>query len=575
MKKIISIILFILLSVVLTVPAYAAGQTGQALLSKVVVADVKQSTSNPDEIINVTVTLQNLNTRALKQVMVGVSGVSSEALSLTNTYGPFAVDLEANSTGSVSFDLYVSPGIRGGNYPLTLTLTYVDSEVVGFVNEYYTVSDTRSISVFVDEKIVDVQTPKIIVSSYNIGVERVYIGRNFELTFTLQNTSDSIALTNTMLSFSSQANAYTPAAGASNQLYIGDIAAGGSYTGKINLKANNALPTGIYSLNFSLQYQDAEHNDYVSEAGMGIQLIGEETDETASPKVIVSSYEIGADRVFGGDTFEMTLNLKNTSTDTAANVLLSFTSDANAYVSVTGVPNQLYIGNIAAGDSYTGKLSLKANDALPAGTYNININIEYQDTYSNVYTSPTSVSIPLEQKLNLSIKSITLPDSVTVNTKALLNVGYENPSNSDLINLVMTLTGDIPEGEKTVSIGNVKAGSSGNVDRYITPRRTGTQEITVSFTFEDASGNTYSAPKRTVTLEVRDIADVMATSSPKPADVTGGDTPAVTPPKISLNSYWIYFVIFGVLLVIVAAIIVWRILYVRKKKTPQWNRNAK
>lgn len=575
MKKFISVLLLIVLSVVLLTSAYAAGQTGKALLSKVVVADVEQSTTNPDETINVTVTLQNLNQTAMNEIMVGVSGLSSNTLSLTNTFGPFSVDLEANGTGSVSFDLYASPQIKGGNYPLTLTLTYVDTEVVGMVNEYYTVSDVRSISILVDERISDVQIPKIIVSSYSIGADKVYIGNKFEMTFTLQNTSADVALTNVMLSFSSQANAYAPVTGASNQMYIGDITAGGSYTGKINLKANNALESGIYTLNFGLQYQDANHNEYLSEAGVSIQLVGAASDEIASPKIIVSSYDVGADRVFGGDAFDMTLELKNTSTDTASNVLLSFVSDANAYISAPGVPNQLYIGKIAAGESYTGKISLKANDALESGTYNLNIKIEYQDVYSKTYTTATNVSIPLERKLNLSIKSVTIPDNIIVNTKALLNVSYENPGKNDLRNLVMTLRGNIPEQEKTIVIGTVKAGSSGNVDQYITPRSTGSQDIIVLFTFEDSVGNIYTTAERTVKLDVRSNNSAAVTDNANPAETTEDTIDKGDKQAVNLNSYWIYFVIGGIILIAVVVIIVWHALYVRKKKKPQWSRTGK
>jgi hypothetical protein len=575
LKKIITILLIIMLSAVFVTPALAVGEAGQALLSKVVVAEVKQSTSNPDEIINVTVTLQNLNATALKGVMVSVSGLSSDTLSLTNTYGPFSVDLEANGTGSVSFDLFASPQIQGGNYPLSLVLTYVDT-TTGFVSQYYTVTDTRNISILVDSRVADVQIPKIFVSSYSIGADRVSGGNSFEMTFTLQNTSNDVALTNIMLSFAAEANAYAPVTGASNQLYIGDIAAGGSYTGKIKLKANSALVSGIYALNFYLQYQDTEHNEYTSEAGIGIQLIGVETDdEIASPKVIVSSYDIGADRVLGGDAFEMTLVLKNTSTDAAANVLLSFVSDANAYISAPGVPNQLFVGNIAAGESYTGKLSLKANDALGTGTYNISISIEYQDVYSNPYTSITSVSIPLEQKQNLNIKSIKLPDTIIVDTKALLNVSFENPGLTDLKNLVMTLSGNIPESEKTVSIGNVKAGSSGNYDQYITPKSIGSQEITVSFTFEDASGNTYSTAARTLDFEVKSTAAPAVTDNPVPTEATGDGTETDVKQPFNLNSYWLYFVIAGVVVIAVIAVILWRVLYARKKKATQWSKNVK
>lgn len=571
MKKIISIILIIMLSVLLLTPAYAVEPIGNALLSKVVVSSVSQSTSDPNETISVSVTLGNLNPTALKEVMVGVSGLSSSTLSLTNTFGPFSVDIEAKDSGSVSFDLLAAPNITGGNYPLTLTLTYVD--IYG-----NTVSVNRSISILIDSTTKVIATPKIIVSSYNIGADRIYSGGKFDMTFTLQNTSNDAALNNIVLNFTSESNAFMPVTGVSNQLFIGAIAAGGSYTGKLNLKANSTLLSGIYNFSIGLQYQDVYNNTYSSTASMGIQLVGTTTEtivETASPQVIVASYDIGADQVFGGDEFEMTLTLKNTSSDIATNILLSFMSDANAFIAVPGLPNQLYIGNIAAGESYNGKISLKANDSIISGTYNLNLGLQYQDVYSNAYASATNVSIQLEQKQNLSINSISISDTCVLGSKTLLSANYENPGSSDIKNLIANLSGDILETEKTVLIGTVKAGNSGFIEQSVTPQSAGQKKIEVSFTFEDAAGNSYTTPVRSVTLDVQandSAASVTDNSNPSATD---NETQTVTTQPVNLNSYWIYFVIAGVVLVAAIVGIVWRARYVKNKKTPKWSNSAK
>lgn len=551
-----------MLSVVFIAPANAAEPVGSALLSKVIVESVSQSTKNPNDIIKVTVTLKNLNTTVLNEVMISVNGLSSDTLSLTNTFGPFTVDLEAGGSGSVSFDLYASPKIAGGNYPLSLTLTYLD---INGINA----SVDRNISVLVDAPVTDIATPKIIVTSYDIGADKVYIGDKFKMTFTLQNTSSNVVLKNIMLSFTSELNAYTPVSGASNQLYIGDIAAGGSYTGTVNLKANSTLGSGIYVLNLGFQYQDIYNNTYASAAGISIQLVGKEAEGVATPQVVVSSYDIGADQVLGGDAFEMTLVLKNTSADTATNVLLSFASDVNAFIAAPGFPNQLYIGSIAPGESYTGKISLKANSTIESGTYSLNIGLQYQDTYSIAHASATQISLQLEQKQKLSISSIKLPDTIVMSSKALLNVGYENPGESDIKNLVMNLSGNIPANEKTVAIGTVKAGSSGNVDQFITLQKTGSQELGVSFTFEDSEGNSYSTAIRSVTLDVLAASAGVSTANPTPT--TGEQT--VTAPAVNINSLWVYIVIVGIVLAAAAVVL---IIYYRKKKKPAaWQKSGK
>lgn len=431
-------------------PSYQPEVTGEsdglALLSKVVVSSVSQSTKNPNNTMNVSVELKNINTKEMNDVMVSVGGLSTGTISLTKTFGPFRTSMSAGGTGSVNFSLYAASTIVGGNFPITLTLTYVDEAGT-------TVSLDRGISILIDR---------------------------------------------------------------------------------------------------------------------GTGITGSQESALTTPRLFVESYSIGSNKVFGGDEFELTYTLVNSGSTGVKNLLLTLSSDTNAYTAKTGVSNQIYIGDIPGNGSYTGKITLLANSTLKTGTYNINFDLQYESVINTPYTSDSIISIAMDQEQVLSIGSIVLPETVLVNTKALLNVSYQNPGTTDIKNLVMNLTGNIPEDEKTVTIGNLKAGTSGNVDQYITPKSTGPQSIEVSFTFEDSSGNAYTTATRAITTDVQTDSTPTASSGASSAVPTDNVTQTGSTASPGLNALWLIFLIIGVLIAVVVVIIVF-VASKQKKKLKKWN----
>lgn len=576
MKRITSILLMALTSFILLTPVLAQRTydyyrfdpydlSGEAILSRIVVASVSQSSTDPSDVITVSVKLSNLNRTYVNGLMVSVGNLSAETLSLTNTFGPFDVTIKSEDSSIISFDLLASPNIKSGNYPLTLSLTYVDSY------EEKTVSVIRNISVLIEAKEDKKPSPLIIVSSYDINSDQVYGGDNFDLTFTLKNTSQVADLSNILLNFSSELNAFAPVSGSSNQLYIDRISAGGIYTGKIKLEANSNIGSGFYNLLFGMQYEDDSNRGYTNSAQIGILLeqIEEEMEEEVIPSmyiipyIVVSAYDIGTDKLFAGDEFELSVTLLNTSSELAlSNIMLVYTSMVNAFVPSAGSSNQLHIGEISAGGSHTCKLKLKSHDSLIKGDYILRMELQYQDDYRNLYATSADITLPIEQKQKLSMSIISADETCVLGSRSLLSIAYENPGMSDIKNLVLNLEGDIAEVEKTVEIGTVKAGVSSFIDHYITPRRAGRQDIEVTMSFEDDEGNTYKTETKTVSIMVNEPAKTPVETPQVTPDSTG-ESDSVN--GATFNSLWVYIIVAGVLLA-VAAIVIGVVVAMKRKK---------
>lgn len=101
-------------------------------------------------------------------------------------------------------------------------------------------------------------TPRILVSGFSLSPEKVFGGKEFDLSVKIKNTSKSSQVKNIKMTLSSQAEDQTvflPVDGAST-IYIDSIDKDSEKTVSIKLKSNPAIPQKIYPLNLKFDYED-------------------------------------------------------------------------------------------------------------------------------------------------------------------------------------------------------------------------------------------------------------------------------------------------------------------------------
>ena len=82
----------------------------------------------------------------------------------------------------------------------------------------------------------------------------------------------------------------------------------------------------------------------------------------STPKLIVESYSISSGKIYAGETFDVTVTLRNTSSsEDIQNLQIGFkdTQEVAKLVPASGGSNTLYIKKIAKGDSVTEVISLQ------------------------------------------------------------------------------------------------------------------------------------------------------------------------------------------------------------------------
>ena len=116
-----------------------------------------------------------------------------------------------------------------------------------------------------------VDNSKIILESYEI-VEPIYGGSEFELHFTLRNTSNLVDAYNITMSYVCEKNAFLPSQNSSNSIVVGSIRRNGTYEGSIKLFANDLLESNYYKLLFTFGYQTEVRMDSWSESEIALYL---------------------------------------------------------------------------------------------------------------------------------------------------------------------------------------------------------------------------------------------------------------------------------------------------------------
>lgn len=142
----------------------------------------------------------------------------------------------------------------------------------------------------------------------------------------------------------------------------------------------------------------------------------------------MTGFETNPEVVHAGDSFMLTLHLKNTSTATSVNNML-FEFDAavegkdseTTYESFlpTAGSNTIFVDKMAKNGTRDIQIEMEARSDLAQKPYAIDVNMSYEDEHVNAYTNKASVSIPVKQeaRIDMSQPEVT-PSSIDVGSEA-------------------------------------------------------------------------------------------------------------------------------------------------------------
>lgn len=298
--------------------------------------------------------------------------------------------------------------------------------------------------------------------------------------------------------------------------------------------------SGYYPLKFKISYtkagirseEPAELTVYVKTIGKpGSGIIGGSGSETSGskPRIVVTGFETNPAKVFAGETFTLTIHVKNTSKDTTVtNVLFDMqaaqegddkTNTYSAFLPTSG-SSSVYMEKIAPDTSADIQIEMTAKADLAQKPYVLDVNMKYDAATVFDLTDKASVSIPIlqESRFDTSIPEV-VPDNIEVGSQSNVMFSIYNTGKTTLYNVQVKFIAD-SIAEASAFVGNLQSGNTGNVDVMLTGAAATMDDGTVKLeiSYEDDAGNV-TTEEKTITLFVNEMMmdDMMM------GDMMGGD----------------------------------------------------
>ena len=264
--------------------------------------------------------------------------------------------------------------------------------------------------------------------------------------------------------------------------------------------------SGYYRLQFNVLYyvgtevENCTLTTYVKVRGAtGSGNIENEGAGTSTPRVIVTGYTTDPQQVHAGDTFKLTLHLKNTSQRTAvSNMLVNFSSPSegtdmdNSYAVFlpTSGSNSVYVDKIGKGSEKDVTIELTAKSDLSQKPYQMEVSMEFEDEEYTAFTANADVSIPILQDARFELsKPEILPEQINVGAESNVMFSIYNLGKVTLYNVHVSFEGDAVSGGDSF-LGKIDAGGTGSVDAMVRGEAATTDgnPIKVVITYENDAG---------------------------------------------------------------------------------------
>lgn len=293
-----------------------------------------------------------------------------------------------------------------------------------------------------------------------------------------------------------------------------------------------------------------------------------ETTQTL-PKLVVDSYSFSEEKVYAGETFDLTFTVRNTSNEEdTKSILVTMTNNADTgKLTPAEGSNTLYIDKLAKGESKTMTMSIATAPDTEAKAYEIKLDFEYEGTKTRPATlakgeSSASIPVTVMQKIRLKIDDPTVDGEAMEGESVPVYFSLYNMGRSPIYNCMITVEGDGLSLEDSFFQGTVAAGNSMRADLSIITATPGQIDGEIVISYEDSLEEK---------MEERLPLSLYVTEAYNP-DINGGtddpgyiDQPTIggmDDPSSSGTPVWIWIV----LGVVVAAAIVVAIILLKKKR---------
>lgn len=318
----------------------------------------------------ISIYIQNVGSTTMRSPMVTVT--PSDGLMVTDSQSAYTLDdIRPNQSGVVMVSVKAVDKITSAGQSLSAKLDfYYDSgtsttasgSASGSVNVPATVTkDTK------EEETIASPTPIVILSKYNYGGSSVAAGSSTNLSFSFTNTSKKIKIENVMVTVTGGTDLMLN--GSTNTFYFDSVAAGGSKTVTVPMKAAQLISASAQNVQIAVTYEYVDQNARKSGSAtlsLSVPLYQPDRFELSEPKTSYTGYV--------GEETSLTIDYVNKGKSAISNVEATISGDIDS-----PTPYQR-VGTIDGGKN--GTIAFAVTPQLE-GENQVKIVITYEDSNGN------------------------------------------------------------------------------------------------------------------------------------------------------------------------------------------------
>ena len=496
--------------------------------------------------VELTVSFRNLSPIQLKSPVATFT--PSDGLSLSGGNSSFLLDdIGGKKTVSVKVRVKAGATIPSPNQSLGVDLKFNYNNNISFTQG--TITDKIAIPALARES---VPQPVVVVTRSPIA-KPISAGETVNVAVSFKNagatklispvvtmtTSDALMIQNDTSTF-----------------LLSDIEPGTSASVTVQVKASKEISSPNQSLSTELKYS-YDNGGTITQATASdrVNLSANTTAEgnkpdSPVPNLVIRKFTYGPSSVAAGSKFPLSITFENTGTLRVENVVV--TVDGGESFAMDGSTNTFFYKSLAGGGSQTLEVPMQSVPTGKSGAQSVNVSFKYEFVDKEKRSQASAdikISVPVYQPDRFQINAPTVPETVSVGEEAEISLAYVNKGKDDIANVEATVVGEgVDTPARTQYLGNITAGSSGNIGFALTPTQEGEVDLVLKISYENANQELQTR-EFPLTLQVQE----------QVIDDLGEDIPMEEPTSFP----WLWVCLGGGAAVVVAAVV---LMQVRKRK---------
>lgn len=309
-------------------------------------------------------------------------------------------NMNPDQTVAIPFSMAVREKAKSGYYPIKFKIRYRENENGNFAAP---VEDTFYVRVYgkdegdsLDSEAGENERTKarIIVDSFETDPAEIYAGQDFTLKVRMKNASNSIAASNILFTFESEAVSDSPVfttVNGSNSVVVNSLAPGASDTLTIKFSSSPTAEQRSYTITINEQYDSPEFKNAKEAVKIAVGLKQE-------ARLNTGTIEVMPDAISVGEESNVMFSINNTGKVMLYNVNAVFEADSIQ-------KNEAYVGNIEPGKS--GNVDTMINGIAPtADDGKIKLSITYEDENGKVSTVEKEIQLMVNEDQSMDESNV-------------------------------------------------------------------------------------------------------------------------------------------------------------------------